>query len=95
MEIVDAEAPRDEYGSLPAAPALAATVQAQALRRGLIVELGGRHAAVIRLLPPLTITDEQTEAVLDRLADAIGAAERTVRRERRGDRRERAPKGER
>lgn len=63
--------------ALPAAPALAAAVQQECLRRGLIVELGGRHNAVIRLLPPLTITDEQTEAVLDRLADALEAAIRT------------------
>ncbi|POX48456.1 diaminobutyrate--2-oxoglutarate transaminase family protein [Streptomyces sp. Ru72] len=60
-------------GPRPAAPALAAAVQRECLRRGLIVELGGRHASVIRLLPPLTITDEQTDAVLDRLADAVAA----------------------
>ncbi|MEU4897764.1 diaminobutyrate--2-oxoglutarate transaminase family protein [Streptomyces sp. NPDC044780] len=62
----------------PAAPALAAAVQQECLRRGLIVELGGRHGGVIRLLPPLTITDEQAEAVLDRLADALDAAIRTA-----------------
>ncbi|WP_445519389.1 diaminobutyrate--2-oxoglutarate transaminase family protein [Streptomyces sp. NEAU-174] len=61
----------------PADPELAAAVQQECLRRGLIVELGGRHGAVIRLLPPLTITDEQTEAVLDRLTDALDAAIRT------------------
>jgi diaminobutyrate-2-oxoglutarate transaminase len=61
---------------LPAAPRLAAAVQQECLRRGLIVELGGRHASVIRLLPPLTISDEQATAVLDRLADAIDAAAR-------------------
>ncbi|MGW2049037.1 diaminobutyrate--2-oxoglutarate transaminase family protein [Streptomyces sp. NPDC001858] len=60
----------------PAAPALAAAVQRECLRRGLIVELGGRHAGVVRLLPPLTITDEQAAAVLDRLADAVAAAAR-------------------
>ncbi|MFI1035626.1 diaminobutyrate--2-oxoglutarate transaminase family protein [Streptomyces sp. NPDC020951] len=58
----------------PAAPALAVAVQRECLRRGLIVELGGRHASVVRLLPPLTITDEQAAAVLDRLADAVAAA---------------------
>lgn len=58
----------------PAAPMLAAAVQRECLHRGLIVELGGRHSAVIRLLPPLTITDEQAEAVLDRLAHALDAA---------------------
>ncbi len=48
-----------------------------ALRRGLTVELGGRHGAVVRLLPPLTLTDEQATAVVDRLADALAAATRS------------------
>ncbi|MFE9932006.1 diaminobutyrate--2-oxoglutarate transaminase family protein [Streptomyces sp. NPDC005533] len=60
-----------------AAPALAAAVRQECLDRGLIVELGGRHGAVVRLLPPLTLTDEQAAAVLDRLADAIPAAARS------------------
>ncbi|MFJ3975372.1 diaminobutyrate--2-oxoglutarate transaminase family protein [Streptomyces sp. NPDC090021] len=62
-----------------AAPALAAAVRQECLERGLIVELGGRHGAVVRLLPPLTLTDEQAGAVLDRLADAIPAAARRTR----------------
>ncbi|MEU8959193.1 diaminobutyrate--2-oxoglutarate transaminase family protein [Streptomyces sp. NPDC048518] len=61
----------------PPAPELAAAVQRECLRRGLIVELGGRHSSVVRLLPPLTITDEQAAAVLDRLADALATAART------------------
>ncbi|MEU9437677.1 diaminobutyrate--2-oxoglutarate transaminase family protein [Streptomyces sp. NPDC048252] len=61
----------------PAAPALAAAVRRECLRRGLIVELGGRHASVVRLLPPLTITDEQAAAVLDRLSDAMAAVARS------------------
>ncbi|MEU0895488.1 aminotransferase class III-fold pyridoxal phosphate-dependent enzyme [Streptomyces massasporeus] len=61
---------------LPAAPELAAAIQRECLRRGLIVGLGGRHASVVQLLPPLTITDEQAAAVLDRLADAVRAAAR-------------------
>lgn len=60
----------------PASPGLAVAVQRECLRRGLIVELGGRHASVVRLLPPLTITDEQATAVLDRLADAVAAVAR-------------------
>ncbi|MGW3648704.1 diaminobutyrate--2-oxoglutarate transaminase family protein [Streptomyces sp. NPDC000878] len=63
-------------GPRPAAPALAAAVQRECLRRGLIVELGGRKASVVRLLPPLTISDEQADAVLDRLADAVAAVAR-------------------
>ncbi|GGR24442.1 hypothetical protein GCM10010251_45660 [Streptomyces aurantiogriseus] len=64
-------------GPHPAAPGMAVAVQRECLRRGLIVELGGRHASVVRLLPPLTITDEQAAAVLDRLADAMAAVART------------------
>lgn len=63
-------------GPRPAAPELAAAVQRECLRRGLIVELGGRRASVVRLLPPLTISDEQANAVLDRLADAVAAVAR-------------------
>jgi diaminobutyrate-2-oxoglutarate transaminase len=74
IELVDAQADADALGARPAAPALAAAVREEALRRGLIVELGGRHSSVVRLLPPLTMTDEQAEAVLDRLAEAIRAA---------------------
>ncbi|MFF3644640.1 diaminobutyrate--2-oxoglutarate transaminase family protein [Streptomyces sp. NPDC002564] len=61
----------------PPAPELAASVQRECLSRGLIVELGGRYSSVVRLLPPLTITDEQAAAVLDRLADALATAART------------------
>ncbi|WP_443060779.1 diaminobutyrate--2-oxoglutarate transaminase family protein [Streptomyces sp. NBC_00448] len=75
VELVDTGAEPDDRGALPAAPRLAARVQQEALRRGLIIELGGRHSSVVRLLPPLTITDEQAEAVLDRLSDAIAAAD--------------------
>jgi diaminobutyrate-2-oxoglutarate transaminase len=78
VEIVDADAEADDHGALPAAPHLAARVQREALRRGLIIELGGRHGSVVRLLPPLTITDEQAEAVLERLAGAIEAARATA-----------------
>ncbi|MFG2868754.1 diaminobutyrate--2-oxoglutarate transaminase family protein [Streptomyces sp. NPDC048338] len=82
VELVDptAEDPRSaDPHTPPADPALAAAVQRQCLDRGLIVELGGRHSAVVRLLPPLTLTDEQAEAVLDRFADALAAAERAHR----------------
>lgn len=74
VELVDPDAAPGPRGVPPTAPRLAAAVRRAALDRGLIVELGGRDAAVIRLLPPLTITEEQSEAVLDRLADALVAA---------------------
>ncbi|WP_093798671.1 diaminobutyrate--2-oxoglutarate transaminase family protein [Streptomyces sp. Wb2n-11] len=78
VELVDPDSGnRTSTGVPPAAPALAAAVQQECLKRGLIVELGGRHAGVVRLLPPLTLTDGQATAVLDRLADALSAAERS------------------
>ena len=81
VELVDPEAPAPDDGhEPPPAPALAAAVQQECLRRGLIVELGGRHSTVVRLLPPLTLTDEQATAVVDRLADALAAAERLPHR---------------
>lgn len=79
VELVDPEGTPDgasgavSPGPLPAAPELASAVQRECLRRGLIVGLGGRHAGVVRLLPPLTLTDEQADAVLDRLTDAVRA----------------------
>ncbi|MFB7667054.1 diaminobutyrate--2-oxoglutarate transaminase family protein [Kitasatospora sp. NPDC056138] len=74
VELVDPSGEPDACGAHRADPQLAVRVRAACLQRGLIVELGGRHDAVLRLLPPLTITDEQAEAVLDRLADAIESA---------------------
>ncbi|GAA3128981.1 diaminobutyrate--2-oxoglutarate transaminase [Streptosporangium carneum] len=73
VELVDPEGVPDSRGALPPAPRLAAEVRAACLERGLIVELGGRHDSTVRLLPPLTITDEQAETVLDRLTDALAA----------------------
>ncbi|WP_427165722.1 aminotransferase class III-fold pyridoxal phosphate-dependent enzyme [Streptomyces sp. C1-1] len=61
-------------------PELAAAVRRECLRRGLIVDLGGRRRSVVRLLPPLTISDEQAAAVLDRLCDAVEAVTRARRR---------------
>ncbi|WP_424215369.1 diaminobutyrate--2-oxoglutarate transaminase family protein [Streptomyces sp. BI20] len=76
LEMVDPDHPDAAHGPAPAAPHLAAAVRRACLDRGLIVELGGRHSAVVRLLPPLTLTDEQAGAVLDRLADAVAAVDR-------------------
>ncbi|MER5357963.1 diaminobutyrate--2-oxoglutarate transaminase family protein [Streptomyces sp. NPDC002785] len=81
VELVDPEAAaRGDSPEPPPAPVLAAAVQQECLHRGLIVELGGRHSTVVRLLPPLTLTDEQAAAVVDRLADALAAAERSSHR---------------
>ncbi|MEU5753797.1 aminotransferase class III-fold pyridoxal phosphate-dependent enzyme [Streptomyces sp. NPDC047829] len=62
--------------ALGSAATVAAAVQRECLRRGLIVGLAGPAGNVVRLLPPLIITEEQTSAVLERLADALEAVER-------------------
>ncbi|MFE1589419.1 aminotransferase class III-fold pyridoxal phosphate-dependent enzyme [Streptomyces sp. NPDC058737] len=66
-----ADADRSHTGS-----ELAAAVQRECLHRGLIVDLTGPTRNVVRLLPPLIVTEEQTSAVLDRLADAVQAVDR-------------------
>ena len=90
----------------PPAPHLATAVQRECLRRGLIVGLGGDagglgagESSVVRLLPPLTISDDQAAAVLDRLADALAAVARDHSRHRipqgRHHSRQPRPRGER
>jgi diaminobutyrate-2-oxoglutarate transaminase len=54
---------------------VAADVQRAALRRGLIVELGGREDRVVRLLPPLNITVEIADQALAILAESMRAVE--------------------
>ncbi|EFC83977.1 diaminobutyrate--2-oxoglutarate transaminase family protein [Parafrankia sp. EUN1f] len=85
VEIVDPHREPDRTGARPPDAARAAAIRSACLDRGLIIELGGRHDAVLRLLPPLTITDEEADLALEILADAIalsgspelsGAAER-------------------
>jgi len=51
---------------------LAERVQSTALRRGLIVELGGREDAVVRMLPPLNVTADVVDVACDILVDAVG-----------------------
>ncbi|MEU2264052.1 diaminobutyrate--2-oxoglutarate transaminase family protein [Streptomyces sp. NPDC019645] len=80
VELVDPGSDDPQADVPPVDPVLAAAVQRECLRRGLIVELGGRHSGVVRLLPPLTLTDEQAQAVLDRFADSLEAAVRAPHR---------------
>lgn len=71
-EIIDRDAPRNAHGQFQAAPAWARALQAQCLRHGLIVELGGRHGSVVRFLPPLIITERQVDLVVEIVACAAG-----------------------
>jgi diaminobutyrate-2-oxoglutarate transaminase len=53
----------------------AASVQRGAIERGLILELGGRGNAVVRLLPPLNVTRETLDQALEILDAAIADVE--------------------
>ncbi len=74
-EIVAPDGAPDCCGARPADGALAQRVQVECLARGLIVELGGRHDAVVRFLPPLIVTAEQVDDIAERFAAAARAAE--------------------
>ncbi|MGH3979955.1 MAG: aspartate aminotransferase family protein [Pseudonocardiaceae bacterium] len=53
------------------AGALAGAVQTHALSRGLILELGGRHDCVVRMLPPLNVSAEVVDTACTILLDAL------------------------
>lgn len=71
MEIVDISSKPDSIGSLPADGKKALAIKKTCFDMGLIVELGGRFGGTIRLLPPLTITIEQINEVVQILEDSI------------------------
>jgi len=74
VEIVDPSASPDYTGKSPAAGSLATEIQQQCLKRGLILELGGRSGAVVRFLPPLIVTSEQIDDIAVVFAAAVHAA---------------------
>ncbi|WP_337270101.1 diaminobutyrate--2-oxoglutarate transaminase [Oryzifoliimicrobium ureilyticus] len=76
IEVVDPYGAPDGLGHPPFGPQFARAVQADAFRKGLIIEAGGRHGSVLRLLPPLTISDEDLGLVVDILGSAFQRLER-------------------
>ncbi|MDT4812895.1 Diaminobutyrate--2-oxoglutarate aminotransferase [compost metagenome] len=74
VEIVDPTGAPDTLGHPPYNPALASSIQRECLKRGLILELGGRHGSVVRFLPPLIISREEIEQVAEIFARAVSAA---------------------
>jgi diaminobutyrate-2-oxoglutarate transaminase len=74
VELVDPTGKPDKLGHFPASGEFAALVQREALKRGLILELGGRHGSVARFLPPLIITGEQIDEVAAIFSRAVAAS---------------------
>lgn len=72
VEIVS-DTPSDKR--VPAADtALAQAIQRQCLRLGVILELGGRHGAVVRFLPPLIIQPEEVDLLVELFQVALANA---------------------
>ena len=78
VEIVDPHGPADVLGHPPGFGKLASLIQNECLKRGLIIELGGRNGCVVRFLPPLVITAAQVDDVIERFARALPAALRRL-----------------
>ena len=73
-EIVDPDGKPDALGRPPQDGKTAAAIQQHCLKRGLIIELGGRFGAVARFLPPLIVTAEDIDAICTIFGDATRAA---------------------
>lgn len=58
----------------PPDPQRARSIQHECLRRGLIVELGGRNGSVVRFLPPLIVSAAEIAAIADRFNEAVRSA---------------------
>lgn len=74
VEIVNPKGRKDRLGHYPQSEELAANIQERCFENGLIIEVGGRHSAVMRFLPPLTITEQETAEVLRRFEKSVAQA---------------------
>lgn len=75
IEIVDPQSDRDTLDHPPPHPGLATRIQRECLKRGLILEVGGRRGSVLRLLPPLILSNAQTSHILEILELALQASD--------------------
>lgn len=75
VEIVNPDGKVNRRGIYPQHSMMARQIQAECVRRGLILELGGRHSSVVRFLPPLIVTAEQIDSICEIFHAAVKAAE--------------------
>lgn len=74
VELVNADGPLDALGHPLPDAALARRVQQECLARGVIIEMGGRHASVARFMTPLIVTPADVDAIASIFFDALRAA---------------------
>ena len=74
IEIVKPNEAQDHMGCYPADGELSALLQKKCFEAGLILERGGRHGCVLRLLPSLLISNAELDVFLDKFEQALLAA---------------------
>lgn len=74
VEIVNPKGTKDSLGHYPQYEKLALKIQERCFQNGLIIEVGGRHSSVMRFLPPLTITENETVEVLNIFEKSLNEA---------------------
>ncbi|MCG9891561.1 MAG: aspartate aminotransferase family protein [Thermosynechococcaceae cyanobacterium MS004] len=78
VEIVNSLGNANQRGVYPHDGQIARQIQAECIRRGLIVELGGRFSSVVRFLPPLIVTAEQIDSICEIFERAVMAVTQTI-----------------
>lgn len=73
MEIINPSLPKQTDGSYPADSVVAASIQQDCFKNGLVIEKGGRGGTVLRFLPPLNVTKDELQQVLAKLERALQA----------------------
>lgn len=74
VEIINPEQPNEQQLPRQLNGTLAREIKRECFARGLILETGGRHGGVLRFLPPLVISEEEIDAALEILDEAISNA---------------------
>lgn len=71
VEVVNPVDPPDALGVYPPDRKLACRIQTECMKRGLIVELGGRQGSVVRFLPSLIVTANEIDRIGTIFAEAV------------------------
>ncbi|MBA1228929.1 diaminobutyrate--2-oxoglutarate transaminase family protein [Pseudomonas viridiflava] len=71
---VEVAHPREKGRTGPGHAKLARTIKLNCFENGLMVETGGRHSAVLRFLPALTISEQEVGMVLERFESSVASA---------------------
>lgn len=78
IEIINPKETTDHLGAHPGSGELAVKLQAECFKRGLIMEKGGRHGAVMRCLCALNITMDELQIMFNKFEEALIEVEKGV-----------------